>query len=72
MDEPLSALDDTLRFQIIPYLKRSVSEQFGIPFLFISHSLLEMRLMTDSALVFEKGALTGQVSSEQLARIYVI
>jgi molybdate transport system ATP-binding protein len=67
MDEPLSALDDSLRFQIIPYL-RSVSEQFGIPYLFISHSLVEMRLMTDTALVFEKGTLVGQVSSEQLAR----
>ncbi|HCE68327.1 MAG: molybdenum ABC transporter ATP-binding protein [Geobacteraceae bacterium GWC2_55_20] len=67
MDEPLSALDDSLRFQIIPYL-RSVSEQFGIPYLFISHSLVEMRLMTDSALVFEKGVMVEQVSSEQLAR----
>jgi len=67
MDEPLSALDDSLRFQIIPYL-RSVSEHFGIPYLFISHSLVEMRLMTDSTLVFEKGALVDQVSSEQLAR----
>ena len=67
MDEPLSALDDTLRFQIIPYL-RSVSEHFGIPYLFISHSLIEMRLMTDSALVFDKGVMVDQVSSEQLAR----
>ncbi|MDU0457784.1 MAG: molybdenum ABC transporter ATP-binding protein [Geobacteraceae bacterium] len=67
MDEPLSALDDNLRFQIIPYLK-SVSEQFGIPYLFISHSLIEMRLMTDNALVFEKGVMVEQVSSEQLAR----
>jgi molybdate transport system ATP-binding protein len=67
MDEPLSALDDALRFQIIPYL-RSVSEQFGIPYLFISHSLIEMRLMTDNALVFEKGVMVEQVSSEQLAR----
>jgi molybdate transport system ATP-binding protein len=67
MDEPLSALDDSLRFQIIPYL-RSVSEQFGIPYLFISHSLIEMRLMTDSALVFEKGVMIEQTSSEQLAR----
>jgi molybdate transport system ATP-binding protein len=67
MDEPLSALDDTLRFQIIPYL-RSVSEQFGIPYLFISHSLVEMRLMTDTVLAFEKGVMTGQSSSEQLAR----
>ena len=67
MDEPLSALDDALRFQIIPYL-RSVSEQFGIPYLFISHSLVEMRLMTDVALVFEKGVMVEQSSSEQLAR----
>ena len=67
MDEPLSALDDSLRFQIIPYL-RSVSEQFGIPYLFISHSLVEMRLMTDTVLAFEKGVMTGQTSSEQLAR----
>jgi molybdate transport system ATP-binding protein len=67
MDEPLSALDDALRFQIIPYL-RSVSEQFGIPYLFISHSLVEMRLMTDTVIVFEKGALVEQTSSDQLAR----
>lgn len=67
MDEPLSALDDSLRFQIIPYLK-SVSGQFGIPYLFISHSLVEMRLMTDTALVFENGAVVGQGNSEQLAR----
>jgi len=67
MDEPLSALDDSLRFQIIPYLK-SVSERFNIPYLFISHSLVEMRLMTDTALVFEKGNMVEQTSSEQLAR----
>lgn len=67
MDEPLSALDDGLRFQIIPYL-RSVSEHFGIPYLFISHSLIEMRLMTDTVLMFEKGALLQQASSEELAR----
>ncbi len=67
MDEPLSALDDSLRFQIIPYLK-SVSEQFGIPYLFISHSIVEMRLMTDTVLFFENGTLIEQTSSEQLAR----
>jgi molybdate transport system ATP-binding protein len=67
MDEPLSALDDTLRFQIIPYLK-SVSEDFGIPYLFISHSVVEMRLMTDRVLVFEQGNLVLQTTSEQLAR----
>ncbi len=67
MDEPLSALDDSLRFQIIPYLK-SVSGQFGIPYLFISHSIVEMRLMSDTVLFFENGTMIEQSSSEQLAR----
>ncbi len=67
MDEPLSALDDSLRFQIIPYLK-IVSKQFGIPYLFISHSIVEMRLMSDTVLFFENGTMIEQSSSEQLAR----
>ena len=67
MDEPLSALDDTLRFQVIPYLK-SVSEQFGIPYLFISHSLVEMRLMVERVLVVSGGAVVEQTGTEELAR----
>lgn len=67
MDEPLSALDDTLRFQIIRHLK-TVCETFQIPYLFISHSLLEMRLMADTVLAFEHGALVEQTTGEQLAR----
>ena len=67
MDEPLSALDDTLKFQIIPYLK-SVSEQFRIPYLFISHSLVEMRLMTDQVLVVANGSIVDQTTPDQLAR----
>lgn len=67
MDEPLSALDDTLRFQIIPYL-RGACENFGIPYLFISHSLLEMRLMADRVIVFDNGRQTAETTPEELAR----
>ena len=67
MDEPLSALDDALRFQIIGYLK-AVSSQFGIPYLFISHSLLEMRLMADEVLGIEAGRVVGRGTPEELAR----
>ncbi|MEI6639057.1 MAG: molybdenum ABC transporter ATP-binding protein [Chlorobium sp.] len=67
MDEPLSALDDTLRFQIIPYL-RSVSEEFNIPYLFISHSITEMQLMTDQILVMNNGEVLEETTPEQLAR----
>ena len=67
MDEPLSALDDTLRFQIIPYLK-SVSEEFHIPYLFISHSLTEMQLMTNHVLEIQNGLCINETTPEQLAR----
>jgi molybdate transport system ATP-binding protein len=67
MDEPLSALDDTLRFQIIPYL-RSVSEEFKIPYLFISHSIMEMQLMADQILVMNNGEVLEKTTPEQLAR----
>ena len=67
MDEPLSALDDTLRFQIIPYLM-SVSEEFLIPYMFISHSLIEMQLMTEQVLVLNNGRLVQQTTPEGLAR----
>lgn len=67
MDEPLTALDDSLRFQIINHLK-NVCSAFHIPYLFVSHSLLEMRLMAEQVLNIEAGRITGQYTSEELAR----
>jgi molybdate transport system ATP-binding protein len=67
MDEPLSALDDRLRYQIIPYL-RGVGETFGIPYLFISHSLVEMRLMTERVVVFDRGCQVEATDADGIAR----
>jgi len=68
MDEPLSALDDeALKYQIIPYLN-AVSAQFQVPTLLVSHAMNEMRLMTDEVIVMHKGAITGQLTPEALAR----
>lgn len=67
MDEPLAGLDDNLKFQIIPFLK-NVCETFTIPYLFISHSLTEMRVMTDRVLCVTGGRVEAQTTGEQLAR----
>ncbi|ABB24564.1 molybdenum ABC transporter ATP-binding protein [Pelodictyon luteolum] len=67
MDEPLSALDDALRFQIIPYLK-SVSERFQTPCIFISHSVIEMQLMTERILMVKNGTITAETTPDELAR----
>jgi molybdate transport system ATP-binding protein len=70
MDEPLTGLDDNLKFQIIPFLK-SVTESFRIPYLFISHSLLEMRIMTDTVMSVADGRIEGQMTAEELARVHM-
>jgi molybdate transport system ATP-binding protein len=67
MDEPLSGLDDRIKFQIIPFLNR-VCEAFNIPYLFISHSLLEMKVMADQVLVLSEGRVIEQTTTENLAR----
>ncbi|MBP7231470.1 MAG: molybdenum ABC transporter ATP-binding protein [Syntrophaceae bacterium] len=67
MDEPLSALDEGLKFQIIPFLKKSC-ETFAIPYLFISHSLTEMRIMTEQVMNTVNGRITGILTAEELAR----
>lgn len=67
MDEPLSALDDDSKFQIISYLKTTCA-RFGLPYLFISHSLVEMRMMTDTAAVISSGGITDICATEALAR----
>ena len=67
MDEPLTGLDDGSKYRIIPDLK-AVFAEFGVPLIFISHSLNEMRLMTDDVLLFEDGRLISQSPAEELAR----
>ena len=67
MDEPLTGLDEELKFQIIPYLNRVFAE-FEIPLLFISHSMLEMRLMTRETLVIDRGRVVNHLATESLAR----
>lgn len=67
MDEPLTGLDEHLKRQIIPYLNE-VSAAFALPLLFISHSLMEMRLMTEQTLNIEDGRVTGLSSTEELAQ----
>jgi len=67
LDEPLSALDKQLKEQIIPFLRKTL-RRFAIPYLYISHSLSEMRLLTDQVLQFSAGHLQELTDAETLAR----
>jgi len=67
LDEPLSALDAGLKDQIIPYLRKTL-RRFAIPYLYISHSLREMRLLTDEVLQVADGRIVARTDAESLAR----
>lgn len=67
LDEPLSALDGELKKQIIPYLRKTLRD-CGIPFVYISHSVLEMRLLTDVVLQMKAGSIARIGPTEELAR----
>ncbi len=66
LDEPLSGLDDPLKYRIIPYL-RNTFETFEVPFLFISHSVMEMRLLSRRVFTMENGRIVEETEPEDLA-----
>jgi molybdate transport system ATP-binding protein len=56
MDEPLTGLDRDMKISVIQYMNNIFSE-FYIPYIYISHSVWEMQMMTDDVLVFAHGRL---------------
>jgi len=56
LDEPLSSLDDRLKQQILPFLKR-VKEETRIPMLYVTHARAEVDYLADRVLTMEQGRL---------------
>lgn len=54
LDEPLSALDDQRKMEILPYLER-LRDQSKVPILYISHSVSEIARLADHVVALEKG-----------------
>jgi molybdate transport system ATP-binding protein len=54
MDEPLTALDESLKDRILTYLERAVAE-WAIPTLFVSHDQADVRRLADQVVMVEAG-----------------
>ena len=54
LDEPLASLDDRLKGQILPFLKR-VADEISIPMIYISHSKEEIMQITDNVMHIDNG-----------------
>lgn len=56
LDEPLSALDERLKQQILPFLKR-VRDETHIPMIYVTHAMAEVEYLAERVLRMERGEL---------------
>ncbi|REG86932.1 molybdenum ABC transporter ATP-binding protein [Marinomonas pollencensis] len=63
MDEPLSALDDELKHDILPYLE-NLCQRVQIPILYISHSIDEVIRLADYLVILENGKAVEQGATQ--------
>ncbi|MGR5269692.1 molybdenum ABC transporter ATP-binding protein [Vibrio astriarenae] len=59
MDEPLSALDEARKQEIMPYLE-SMTQDLSIPIVYVTHSLSEVSRLADEVVVLEAGKIASQ------------
>jgi molybdate transport system ATP-binding protein len=72
MDEPLSALDDARKAEILPFVER-LRDQAGVPIVYVSHSLAEVARLADTLVVLEAGRVTAAgPAAEILSRLDVV
>ncbi len=56
MDEPLAALDEPRKAEILPYLER-LRDETRIPILYVSHSLAEVGRLATTVVILENGKI---------------
>ncbi len=59
LDEPLSSLDDRLKQQILPFLKR-VKEETRLPMIYVSHAQSEVDYLADAVMFMSRGRLSAE------------
>lgn len=58
-DEPLAALDENRKLEILPYFER-LRDETAIPILYVSHSASEVARLATTVVVLENGRVTHQ------------
>lgn len=58
MDEPLAALDEARKAEILPYLER-LRDEVALPILYVSHSMAEVARLATTLVLIEAGRVTA-------------
>ncbi|MGI0525425.1 molybdenum ABC transporter ATP-binding protein [Rhizobium giardinii] len=58
MDEPLAALDEERKAEILPYLER-LRDETAIPIVYVSHSVVEVARLANRVIVLENGRISA-------------
>jgi molybdate transport system ATP-binding protein len=56
MDEPLSALDEARKSEVLPYLER-LRDELRLPILYVSHNVAEVARLATTVVLIDKGRL---------------
>ncbi|HEV7317805.1 MAG TPA: molybdenum ABC transporter ATP-binding protein [Ensifer sp.] len=65
MDEPLAALDEARKAEILPYLER-LRDDAGIPIVYVSHSVGEVARLAKRVVVLENGQVTASGAAAEV------
>lgn len=58
LDEPLAALDDARKAEILPYLER-LRDEVNLPMLYVSHAMTEVTRLATTLVLIDKGRVTA-------------
>lgn len=65
MDEPLASLDAERKREILPLLEQ-VRDEFGIPIVYVTHSMNEVARLADHLVILEAGRVVAQGNLQQI------
>ena len=61
LDEPLAALDEARKAEILPYLER-LRDRARLPMIYVTHSVDEVSRLADAIIVLDRGTVAAQGS----------
>lgn len=65
MDEPLTALDNASKQEIIPYLE-TLKVQLNIPMVYVSHTVEEVARLADNMILMNAGRITARGATQEM------